>query len=151
MIIDNTDDFELFYNDTDNNRSSTLSVYLLFNTLSAILFMTRDHEAATRYTGSNVINIDKMDNREARELLQRSLYNKQLIEDIVSVTTLQKLLVNLLLIIIQAAIYLNAKSCTITEYLRIYKESSDNVIKLLSKDFKDIRRYLGIKNLIATT
>jgi hypothetical protein len=61
------------------------------------------------------------------------------------------LLVNLPLTIIQAAVYLNAKDSTITKYLRIYKESSDNVIKLLSKDFKDISRYLGIKNPVATT
>jgi hypothetical protein len=51
----------------------------------------------------------------------------------------------------QAAVYLNAKGSTIAEYLKIYKESSSNVIKLLSKDFKDVRRYPGIKNLVATT
>jgi hypothetical protein len=51
----------------------------------------------------------------------------------------------------QVAAYLNAKGCTIAEYLRIYEESSDNVIKLLSKDFEDIRRYPDMKNLVATT
>jgi hypothetical protein len=34
---------------------------------------------------------------------------------------------------------------------QIYEESSDNVIKLLSKDFEDIRRYPGMKNPVATT
>ena len=51
----------------------------------------------------------------------------------------------------QAASYFNAKRSTIAEYLEIYEESSDNVIKLLSKDFEDQRRYLGIKNPVATT
>jgi len=51
----------------------------------------------------------------------------------------------------QAAAYLNAKNSSITEYLRIYEESSDNVIKLLSKDVEDIRRYPGMKNPVATT
>jgi hypothetical protein len=51
----------------------------------------------------------------------------------------------------QAATYLNAKDSTITKYLRIYEESSDNTIKLLSKDFEDIRRYPGMKNPVATT
>jgi hypothetical protein len=92
-----------------------------------------------------------MDNRESRELLRQSLQNKQLAEDKDSVTTLLKLLVYLPLTIIQAALYLNANSCTITEYLRIYRESSDNVIKLLSKDFEDVRRYPGMKNPVATT
>jgi hypothetical protein len=54
---------------------------------------------------------------------------------------LLKSLVNLPLAIMQATAYLNAKSCTIAEYLGIYEASSDNVIKLLSKDFEDVRRY----------
>ena len=151
MIIDNADDFEIFYHNDNSSRSSALSEYLPFSTLGAILFKTRDREAATRYTGSNVINIDEMDDEESRELLQRSLQNKKLIEDKDSTTKLLKLLVNLPLAIMQAAVYLNAKGSTIAKYLTIYEESSDNVIKLLSKDFEDIRRYPGMKNPVATT
>jgi tetratricopeptide (TPR) repeat protein len=151
MIVDNADDFEIFYSNKDGNGSSALSEYLPFSTLGAILFTTRDREAATRYAGSNVIDVDEMDDQESRELLQRSLQNKQLIKDTDGTTTLLNLLVNLPLAVIQAAAYLNAKGCTITKYLRIYKESSDNVIKLLSKDFEDIRRYPGIKSPVATT
>ena len=92
-----------------------------------------------------------MDDTESRELLPRSLQKKHLIEDKDGTTKLLKSLVNLPLAIMQAAVYLNAKDSTIAEYLRIYKESSDNVIKLLSKDFEDIRRYPGIMNLVATT
>jgi tetratricopeptide (TPR) repeat protein len=152
MIVDNADNFEIFYyNDNKDSGSGALSEYLPFSTLGAILFTTRDREAATRYAGSNVIDIDEMDNTESRELLQRSLQNKQLIEDKDSTTKLLKSLVNLPLAVMQAAAYLNAKGCTIAEYLRIYEESSDNVIKLLSKDFEDIRRYPDMKNPVATT
>ena len=153
LIMDNADDFEIFYhnNNNDGSGSSVLSEYLPFSTLGAIIFTTRDREAATRYAGSNVIGIDEMDEKESRELLQRSLQNKQLIEDKDSITKLLKSLVNLPLAIMQAAAYLNAKGCTIAEYLRIYEQSSDNVIKLLSKDFEDIRRYPGMKNPVATT
>jgi hypothetical protein len=117
MIVDNADDFEMFYNGSDDNGSGTLSEYLPFSTLGAILFTTRDREAATRYASSNVIDIDEMDDRESRELLQQSLQNKRLIEDEDSITTLLKLLVNLTLAIMQAAAYLNAKGSTIAEYL----------------------------------
>jgi hypothetical protein len=152
MIMDNADDFEIFYhNDNDGSRSSALSKYLPFSTLGAIIFTTRDREAATRYAGSNVIDIDELDDTESRELLQRSLQNKQLITDKDSTTKLLKLLVNLPLAIMQAAAYLNAKSITITEYLRIYEESSDNIVKLLGENFEDIRRYPDIKNPVATT
>jgi hypothetical protein len=69
MIVNNTDDFELFYNNTNNNRSNILVEYLLFSILSAILFTTRDREAATRYAGLNMINIDEINDKESRELL----------------------------------------------------------------------------------
>jgi hypothetical protein len=151
MIVDNADNFEIFYRNDQDSGSSALSECLPFSTLGAILFTTRDREAATRYACSNVIDIDEMDDRESRELLQRSLQKKQLINDDSGTTKLLEWLVNLPLAIMQAAAYLNAKGSTIAEYLKIYEESSDNVIKLLSKDFEDVRRYPGIKNLVATT
>jgi hypothetical protein len=88
MVVDNADDFEMFYNRNHDISSSTLSGYLPFSTLGAILFTTRDREAATRYASSNVIDIDEMDDEESRELLEQSLQNKQLINDKGSVNTL---------------------------------------------------------------
>jgi tetratricopeptide (TPR) repeat protein len=151
MILDNADNFEIFYHNNEDSKSGALSEFLPFSTLGAIIFTTRDRQAATRYAGSNVIDIDEMNDEESRELLQRSLQNNRLLNDNNSITKLLELLVNLPLAIMQAAAYLNAKSSTITEYLRIYEESSDNIIKLLSKDFEDIRRYPGMKNPVATT
>jgi tetratricopeptide (TPR) repeat protein len=152
MIVDNADDFELLYRKADEaTNSHALHEYLPFSLLGAILFTTRDREAATRYAGSNVIAIEEMNDRESRELLQNGLQNKRLVEDEDGTAKLLKLLVNLPLAIMQAVAYLNAKSVTIAEYLRIYDESSDSVIKLLSKDFDDRRRYPDMKNPIATT
>jgi tetratricopeptide (TPR) repeat protein len=151
MIVDNADDFEIFYPNNKENASSVLSKYLPFSRLGAILFTTRDREAATRYAGSNVTNVDKMEDQEARDLLWRSLQNKQLINNHSATTKLLEWLVNLPLAIMQAAAYLNTKGCTIPEYLRIYEESSDNIIKLLSNDFEDTRRYRDMKNPVATT
>jgi tetratricopeptide (TPR) repeat protein len=152
MILDNADDFELLYNRIDESTEShALYEYLPFSHLGAILFTTRDREAATRYAGPNTIVIEEMDDVESRELLKTGLQNKRLVEDEDSTGKLLKLLVNLPLAIMQAVAYLNAKGVTIAEYLRIYEESSDNVIKLLSKDFEDRRRYPGMKNPVATT
>jgi hypothetical protein len=69
MIVDNADNFEIFYRNDQDSGSSALSECLPFSTLGAILFTTRDREAATRYACSNVIDIDEMDDRESRELL----------------------------------------------------------------------------------
>jgi tetratricopeptide (TPR) repeat protein len=151
IIMDNADDFEIFYRNDQGSGSSALSGCLPFSTLGAILFTTRDREAATKYAGSNMIEIDEMDDAEARDLLKRSLQNKQLVEDKDGTIKLLKSLVNLPLAIMQAAAYLNAKGSTIAKYLSIYEESSDNIIKLLSKDFEDVRRYRDMKNPVATT
>jgi tetratricopeptide (TPR) repeat protein len=152
LIVDNADDFEMFYhNDGEDDQSSALSEYLPFSTLGAILFTTRDREAATQFAGPNVVVVDEMDDTESRELLRRNVHEKKLIDDDISMKKLLDLLTNLPLTIMQAAAYLNTNGCTIAEYLRIYQESNDNVIRLLSRDFQDSRRYLGMKNPVATT
>jgi hypothetical protein len=151
MIVDNADDFQLFYhNDEGENRSKALSEYLPFSTLGAILFTTRDRKAATRFAGSNIVIVNEMDDTESRELLQRSLQDKQLLDDKSSLTKLLGLLANLPLGIMQAAAFLNANSCTISEYIRIYNESSNNIIELLSEDFEDNRRYPGTNPVVTT-
>ncbi|KAH8585352.1 hypothetical protein B0O99DRAFT_713026 [Bisporella sp. PMI_857] len=151
MIVNNANDFEIFCCNNKDSRSSRLSEYLPFSTLSAILFTTRDRKAATKYAGSDVIDINEINNKKSKKLLQKSLQNKQLLNNDSSTIKLLKLLVNLPLAIMQVAAYLNANVSTIAEYLRIYNESSNSVIKLLSKDFKDVKRYPSIKNPVATT
>jgi hypothetical protein len=152
LIMDNADDFELFYKRADeSSQSCALYKYLPFSPLGAILFTTRDSEAASRYAGSKVITIEEMDDTESRELLKTGLQNQQLVEDKDNTSKLLNLLVNLPLAIMQAVAFLNAKGATIAEYLRIYEGSNDSVIKLLSKDFEDRWRYPDIKNPVATT
>jgi hypothetical protein len=46
MVVDNADDYKMFYRSNDGNGSHALSEYLPFSTLGAILFTTRDREAA---------------------------------------------------------------------------------------------------------
>jgi hypothetical protein len=48
LIINNADNYKVFYyNDGEDDQSSALSEYLLFSTLRAILFITRDRQAIT--------------------------------------------------------------------------------------------------------
>jgi hypothetical protein len=150
MIVDNADDFEIFYRDKDSNFGR-LSNFLPFNTLSAIVFTTRDRQAAIRYARSNVIDINEMDDEESRQLLQRSIQNKDLIKDSDEASRLLKLLHNLPLAIIQAAAYLDANSITIAKYLGIYEESTNTSIELLSRGFEGIWSYPGTKDPVATT
>jgi hypothetical protein len=140
-----------YHNDSKDNQSSALSEYFLFSTLEAILFTTQDREAATQFAGPNIVIVNKIDNTKSKELLQQNVYKKKLIDNNISIKKLLNLLTNLLLTIIQATAYLNTNGYTIAEYLRIYQKSNNNVIRLLNKDFQDSRRYLSIKNLVATT
>jgi hypothetical protein len=100
MIVDNADNFEIFYHNNEDRTTGTLSEYLPFSPLGTILFTTRDHKAATRYTGPNMIDINEIDDEKSREFFLQSFQNKQLIENKNNITKLLKLLINLLFAII---------------------------------------------------
>lgn len=51
----------------------------------------------------------------------------------------------------QTAAYLNSKSTTVSQYVKLFQENSDTEIELLHKDFKDGRRYGEMQNAVATT
>jgi len=52
---------------------------------------------------------------------------------------------------VQAAAYINENGITLLDYLSLLEEQEQDVINLLSKDFKDKRRYQDVKNPIVTT
>ena len=51
----------------------------------------------------------------------------------------------------QAAAYINANDVSVSKYLSLVEGTEDNVVKSLSEDFEDDRRYRDSKNAIATT
>ncbi|KAF2185423.1 hypothetical protein K469DRAFT_687786 [Zopfia rhizophila CBS 207.26] len=55
------------------------------------------------------------------------------------------------LAIVQAAAYINKNVISLADYLSLLAEQEQDVINLLSKEFKDDGRYRNIKNLVATT
>jgi tetratricopeptide (TPR) repeat protein len=67
------------------------------------------------------------------------------------VLKLLDLLTNLPLAIKQAAAFLNENSMSISEYVRIYQSSDEELIELLSENFEDHGRYSDIKNPVAFT
>jgi nucleoside phosphorylase len=153
IIIDNADDSDLVHEAKDIT-ARPLNHYLPYSPLGGILFTTRGGNAAASYVdaGSNIIDIEEMNDSESRKLLERSLHNKQLISDLDETKQLLMMLVNLPLAIIQAASYLNSKrNATITQYLEIFQESDKEVIELLSKGFGNQTRYSKMQNPIATT
>jgi hypothetical protein len=92
-----------------------------------------------------------MTETESLELLETSLTGKRLTKDRDSTTRLLELLTYLPLVIKQASAYINENQISTTRYLEIYQSDDDELIYLLSKDFKDHERYKNVKNPITTT
>ncbi|RDW80343.1 hypothetical protein BP5796_05041 [Coleophoma crateriformis] len=151
LIVDNADDFSMFYKAPHASTSTELSKYLPFSNNGGILFTTRDHKAATKFASTNVVNVSEMNDGESKNLLRKHLQRPELLDDTDSTRRLLQLLVNLPLAIVQAAAYLNSTSTTITRYLQIYDESAQDATKLLREGFEDQRRYPEMENAVATT
>ena len=64
---------------------------------------------------------------------------------------LLRLLTFLPLAIVQAAAYINKNDISLVEYVSLFDDHKENIIEVLSKDFKDEGRYPNLKNSIATT
>ncbi|KAH8750222.1 hypothetical protein F5883DRAFT_227773 [Diaporthe sp. PMI_573] len=145
LVVDNADDADLFGN-------TTLADHLPSSPKGSILFTTRNHKVVGKLDipKTNVISVQKMSSDEALELLRTHLEESQLC-DMESTTKLLELLTYLPLAIRQASAYMAMEQISTTKYLGLC-QSSEDIIKQLSKDFKDRHRYQkGQENAVATT
>ncbi|ETS75190.1 hypothetical protein PFICI_13674 [Pestalotiopsis fici W106-1] len=149
LIIDNADDMNLCFDKDDGLR---LSQWLPFNRNGSILFTTRDHEVPSRLDISSncVVKLAEMSKDEAIDLLKTRLDETQL-RDVQSTNTLIDRLAYLPLAIKQASAYMAQTGDSTSTYLRYHRESNQEQIELLSRDFEDQGRYPGTKNAITTT
>lgn len=147
MIVDNADDVDvLFQKDTDDTR---LVDYLPNSRRGSLLFTTRTRKAAIKEAGVNTIQLVEMNQKEARNVLEKSLVQKSLLED----HAIDKFLEDLSylpLAIVQAAAFINQNDISISKYTSLL-QNQDEVIELLSENFEDHGRYRETKNPIATT
>lgn len=147
MVVDNADDIDvLFQEDTDGTR---LVDYLPNGRRGFLLFTTRTRKAAIKEAGANTIQLLEMKQKEARNVLEKSLLKKSLLED----DAIDKFLEDLSylpLAIVQAAAFINHNDISISKYTSLL-QNKDEVIELLSENFEDHGRYPEAKNPIATT
>ncbi|KAK3935635.1 acyl transferase/acyl hydrolase/lysophospholipase [Diplogelasinospora grovesii] len=138
LIVDNADDTDLFFGDTD------LTDHLPSSPKGSILFTTRNHDVVMKLgvPESNVIAVEEMNRDEALTLLKKHLKEPQM-RDTESTTKLLGFLAYLPLAIRQASAYM-ARNKTSTA-------SDEDMMELLNKDFKDRHRYGNICNSVATT
>jgi hypothetical protein len=95
--------------------------------------------------------VAELDQEDAKKVLERSLLQKDLLNESRAVAELLKLFNCLPLAIIQAAAYINRNRISISEYKSLYDGIEEEIIEVLSEEFEDRRRYRETRNPVATT
>lgn len=148
LVVDNADDVDVLFQEGEDG--SRLIDFLPRSRNGSILFTTRTRKAAIDQAENQSIQLSEMNRAEALEFFLKTLNRKESLEDD-EVPKLLELLTYLPLAIVQAAAFLNKNDVPISEYISLVRETPDDEIKLLSKDFNDLGRYRGIRNPVATT
>ena len=149
LIVDNADDEEILFGGSSNSRSIT--DYLPESENGLILFTTRHREIAVSLARNEIVEVQEMDQKEAETFLKKSLTQNELLQEQTTVTELLNELAFLPLAIAQAAAYLNAMQSSIPEYLALLRSTEQNIVSLLSREFRDDTRYKNLKNSVAAT
>ncbi|KAF4342261.1 kinesin light chain [Fusarium beomiforme] len=148
FIVDNADDHDLILGSA---KKPGLEEYLPQSEDGIILLTTRSRQVAGEFAQSDVIDIEQMDQEEAMSLLEKTLIQKQLLEDKIAIGELLAYLTFLPLAITQAAAYLNQTTAPIRTYLGLLKTAEDHGTRVFEREFKDSTRYRGSQNAVGTT
>ena len=148
LVIDNADDAKLLFGRPD--KLEGISKYLPRSEGGLTLFTTRSQEVAVSVAKADVVDLENMNLKEAKELWERSLIRKGLLYDEALTTKLLHELNYIPLAITQAAAYINIMKLPIAEYLELLS-TEEGIIGLMRKGFPDSTRYPGSKNAVAAT
>jgi tetratricopeptide (TPR) repeat protein len=148
LIVDNADDIEIVFG---AGKSKGVVDYLPEKEDSLIVFTTRHQEVAVSLTGSDVIELEKMDGKEAADFLEKALIRKNLLRQDAITTKLLDELDYLPLAIAQAAAYINTNKTSISGYLRLLGSTEQDIVSIMSREFRDSTRYKNSASAIATT
>ncbi|KAI3343365.1 hypothetical protein F4824DRAFT_493613 [Ustulina deusta] len=149
LIVDNADDHDIVFGSPDSPGS--IEAYLPESDNGLTVFTTRSREVAVAVAGSDVVDLDEMSVEEATEFLEKTLINKQLLQDKATTGELFQELTYLPLAIAQAAAYLNQNQMSIQKYLELLQNTEQDLVSLMSREFHDKTRYQGSQNAVAIT
>ncbi|KAI1277759.1 hypothetical protein F5Y07DRAFT_398312 [Xylaria sp. FL0933] len=149
LVVDNADDMDIVFGSSDN--TDAISHFLPSNGDGLFLFTTRFREVAVSAYVEEVVELGMLEPEEAKYFLQSSLFWKDMLGDEPGVTSLLQELAYLPLAIAQAIAYLNRNRVSILEYLALLRDSEEDMVSLLSREFLDQTRYAGSNNAVVTT
>jgi len=144
MVIDNADDVRLF------SQPGNLGKWIPECAHGSVLVTTRNKVAGLRLTQTGrVIQVEKMDETESRQLLQGKLEANNLDPD--NLSTLSSRLEHLPLALVQAAAFIQEMSIAVEEYLRLLEKSDQHLVDLLSEEFETVGRDPEAARAVAET
>jgi hypothetical protein len=114
------------------------------------MYTTRTLERA-ELTRGDVIKLRAIDRQDAAAFLTKSLTKKGLLRNNITTTELLDELIYLPLAIAQATAYLNKNRMSVTKYIQLLRSTEQDVVALISREFRDDTRYKESSNTVATT
>lgn len=138
VVVDNVDDPNILFG---SEQSGGIVDYLPESEGGVTVYTTRTLEVAVSLTRGNVLELGAMDRGDAIDFLSESLVRKELLTNQAMTDKLLDELTCLPLAIAQAAAYLNINRMTITKYLRLLHRTEQDLVRLMSKEFRDDTRY----------
>ena len=148
LIVDNADDLDLL---RGQEQTECILPYLPESDDGLTIFTTRHGAVAQYLVGNDVVEIGKMTAKEAMDLIEKSLLRKASPDNDEVVTNLLAELDYLPLAITQAVAYININKSSMSEYLRLLKNTEQDAIAIMSTDFGDRTRYQNMTNAVAKT
>ena len=148
LIVDNADDLDLL---RGSEQTEGLLTFLPESDDGLTIFTTRHGAVAQYLTSNDVIEIRKMTGHQAMDLIEKSLVRKTSPYNEEIVMNLLTELDYLPLAITQAAAYINTNKSSISEYLRLLKNTEQDAIAIMSTEFGDRTRYQNMTNAVAKT
>ncbi|OQV05367.1 NB-ARC domain-containing protein [Cladophialophora immunda] len=152
LIIDNVDDFGLFFGDEGTARSKSLYSFVPRSSRGCTLITTRDRKVALNFSHSHVIEIPCLDQEGALTLLETLLEPAPPALERNLACSLVDRLNYIPLAIVQATAYINLNRIHVSDYLSLLDDKQEEtVFELLDEDFEDEVRAPGAKNSIIST
>ncbi|KAH7018941.1 hypothetical protein EDB80DRAFT_631665, partial [Ilyonectria destructans] len=149
LIIDNADDMSILYGSAQ--QPGGIASFLPNSDDGRILVTTRSQEVAVNLAGSWVVGLSEMRPEEAKAFLQKSLIKQDQMQDNELVDELLLQLTYLPLAIAQASAYMSMKKVPVKEYLRLIRNTDQDMVELLNRGFHDSSHYQAAQGAVATT
>ncbi|KAL6231675.1 hypothetical protein BDW75DRAFT_36773 [Aspergillus navahoensis] len=149
IILDNADEFDMWIK--GSLITPPLKDIIPRSENGHVLFTSRNRQLALKLAGSNVVSVPDVDQKTGKEIFQRLLMRKNLLQDNHVTNALLERLTFLPLAISQAAAYINQNDISLAKYIALLGEQEASTLELLGEEFEDDGRYAEIQNPVATT